>query len=448
MCVVVLTMITGAITSALITSLGASTSARQRVRESNDEQLIAAFFTRDGQAAGGTNPLTGVVDPTLGVSTVDNAGCVARGSLLVRMKWVDRSASAASAHVVVYSFDASKQQIIRTTCVGSDPAAASVLANNVVSTASPRSPTAWCDDNESAPCPVLPNKISVRVTESNSPQPSPQPLRYTLTASTRAQAAPLASGPSGLTVPLLLFGGPGCPAGKATGLSLTASTLRVHGQAFINSAANAASCPAMRLGTLSGYSAAGTWILSSGTCRSAGFLAGPCPTTTSYPNPMPDPYAGLSPPAAPPGSPSGCPGGHASPGVYTNTLVIGAGACTLDSGVYILERGISVTTGSISSGPGGVLLYITGGTFSTALGALVNLSPMTTGPYAGLLLWQDKTDTTPLAMSDLALFALNGTVYAPTAPLHFSNVSVSLKVGGIVAKSLALNTIGAMDVGP
>ena len=88
--------------------------------------------------------------------------------------------------------------------------------------------------------------------------------------------------------------------------------------------------------------------------------------------------------------------------VHDHTLVIGASPCTLDSGVYILRSGISVTTGSLTSGPGGVLLYITGGTFSTALGALVDLSPMTTGPYAGLLLWQDKADTTTLSMGNLA----------------------------------------------
>ena len=115
--------------------------------------------------------------------------------------------------------------------------------------------------------------------------------------------------------------------------------------------------------------------------------------------------------------------------------------------MYILRNGISITTGALSSGPGGVLLYITGGTFTTNLGALVNLSPMTSGPYAGLLLWQDKTDTAPMAMGNLALFALNGYLYTPTATLNFSNVSVSLKVGGIVAKSLVVANVGLIDIG-
>ena len=227
---------------------------------------------------------------------------------------------------------------------------------------------------------------------------------------------------------------------------MSTSSVRVYGQAFIDSGANASTCPAMRLGSLSGYTATGTSILSPGTCGSSGLLAGACPTITQYSTPIPDPYAGLTPPTSVDAR-SGCPGGHATPGVYTTTLVIGASSCTLDSGVYILRNGISVTTGALTSGPGGVLLYITGGRFSTALGALVDLSPMTTGPYAGLLLWQDKADTTTLSMGNLALFTLNGTVYAPTAALDFSNVSVSLKVAGIVAESLTVDTVGAMDIG-
>ena len=68
--VMLLTLIIGVVSTALVTSLGATTGTRQRVRESNDAQLVAGFFTRDGQAAGGSNPLTGLADPTLGVSTI------------------------------------------------------------------------------------------------------------------------------------------------------------------------------------------------------------------------------------------------------------------------------------------------------------------------------------------------------------------------------------------
>jgi hypothetical protein len=98
--------------------------------------------------------------------------------------------------------------------------------------------------------------------------------------------------------------------------------------------------------------------------------------------------------------------------------------------------------------PGGVLLYITGGTFTAGAAALVNLSPMTSGPYAGLLVWQDKSDATTMDMGAVNLCALNGVVYARNAGLRFATVSVNLTVGGIVAESLQLDTIGYLDIGP
>ena len=48
--VVILTLITGGITSALLTALNIFDPTSHRVQESNDAQLIAAFLTRDAQA--------------------------------------------------------------------------------------------------------------------------------------------------------------------------------------------------------------------------------------------------------------------------------------------------------------------------------------------------------------------------------------------------------------
>ena len=442
--VVIMMMITGAMATAFVTASHSTQNTAQRARETDDAQVVASMFTRDAQGAGGTDPITGVPDPRLGVSTTDNAGCPAPGSLIVRFRSTDRSGPVPVDLVVNYSYDASNSRVVRTVCRNGLPST-SVLAYHVAASTAPRSPFAWCDGDESATCPSLPRYVSMRLTESNSPPTAATPYTYTLTASLRAQSTPPIA-PGTPKVPLLLFGGAGCPAGNATGLSVSGALMHVHGQALINSGASDPACPAMRLGTVSGYQASGTSILSPGVCRSAGLLAGPCPAVTGYPNPMPDPYANLPTPTSPDNR-SGCPGGHASPGVYTSTLTVTASGCTLDSGVYILRNGISITTGALSSGPGGVLLYITGGTFTTNLGALVNLSPMTSGPYAGLLLWQDKTDTAPMAMGNLALFALNGYLYTPTATLNFSNVSVSLKVGGIVAKSLVVANVGLIDIG-
>src|ERR1044071_2010233 len=73
--VVILTLITGGLSAAFVTALDVARPTSQRLRESNDAQVIAAFLIRDAQAAGGTDPFTGTYDDsTLGVSTTDAEG--------------------------------------------------------------------------------------------------------------------------------------------------------------------------------------------------------------------------------------------------------------------------------------------------------------------------------------------------------------------------------------
>jgi prepilin-type N-terminal cleavage/methylation domain-containing protein len=55
---VIMTLITGSVGAAFATAINGTRSSTQRVRESNDAQIIATYLTRDAQAAGGTSPST------------------------------------------------------------------------------------------------------------------------------------------------------------------------------------------------------------------------------------------------------------------------------------------------------------------------------------------------------------------------------------------------------
>ena len=70
--IVLLTLITGGISAALVTSINATKGSEQRTKGTNDAQIVAAFLNKDAQAAGGTDPSTGVADPSLGVKTPGN----------------------------------------------------------------------------------------------------------------------------------------------------------------------------------------------------------------------------------------------------------------------------------------------------------------------------------------------------------------------------------------
>ena len=110
--VVLLSMITGAVAAAFITGFNGVRPSQQRVRESNDAQVIASFLVRDAQSAGGSNPNTGTGDASLGVSSPGSApDCTGpSGTVVMRFAWREYTASATSKlWVANYFFDASAQ---------------------------------------------------------------------------------------------------------------------------------------------------------------------------------------------------------------------------------------------------------------------------------------------------------------------------------------------------
>ena len=110
--------------------------------------------------------------------------------------------------------------------------------------------------------------------------------------------------------------------------------------------------------------------------------------TTGAPMPT-DPLAGLPPP---PQAGVGCPAGIVGvgptldPGCYTNI-----------SGVSLLNPGIYYVTGTFNAGDVtgvGVMIYLTGmGKIRMGNNTQLTLSAPTSGPYEGIAIFQDPSDT-------------------------------------------------------
>jgi hypothetical protein len=131
-----------------------------------------------------------------------------------------------------------------------------------------------------------------------------------------------------------------------------------------------------------------------------------------------------------------------SPGIYSQIKVSGSASLTLNSGIYIIEGdGLTVTGGASITGTG-VMIYNAGSNYPGTSGKFggitlsgtgtFNLSAPTSGPYAGVLIFQSRQDTRALSFSGNAMAGMNGTIYAANALVSMSGnalLTTALDVG-------------------
>jgi Tfp pilus assembly protein PilW len=456
--VLIVSLITGGIVSAMLTALNIFDPTSHRVLETNDSQTIAAFLTRDAQAAGGTDPNTGSLDTShnLGVSKTDDAGCTTPGATLkLRFKWFDRTPTFASTgeqqvvvHVANYYFVPSTTSLVRTTC---DSGAAPVPPSSATLGAPVQSQlaktvqnvVASCDGASSCPS-SFPDTVALTVTATNQAGPNnppTAPYTYTVSASLRpeAETAPCdtttgCSTPTGTVNPLIALGL--CSGGG--------SDLDVGGSAQVDvngGITGSSSCPPMKVHLSSGGS------LQSGAIT---YTAGSV-----------DPFAGLVPPLDACSTATSNPatttvGGtvHYHPGTYhTDPTITGNVTVVFDPGNYVFCAGVSIAGSNTNVSGTDVLFYLKGGTASLN-GGTVNVTgrqsqlPSDRDNYTGLLIWQAATDTTtPMQIVGGTSLNLNGIIYAPSIEVQLRGNSNTFFVKAIIAGAISFTGTTGITIG-
>jgi Putative Flp pilus-assembly TadE/G-like len=145
-----------------------------------------------------------------------------------------------------------------------------------------------------------------------------------------------------------------------------------------------------------------------------------------------------------------------NPGVYCGGIAIN-GASTivyLNAGTYVLNGGGLVINGQANVTGTGVMFYNTGDAshiyapVSINGGSITTLVAPVSGPYEGILFFQDRSisSTTTNMFNGGALSIYTGALYFPTTPLSYAGNS--LQNGGytlIVAKTLTFAGISALS---
>ena len=373
--VVIEALVVGALGRAFVGILNGTNSVNQSLSRSGDARIAAAYIISDAAQFERARGVAHVVD----VHRPEPAG---RGHFdarrAVRLARNDeRNGEATTTHVVDYILVSNS--LLRRECKGGVLVSDRVVARSVLGVVVVCSPTANCTGS--------PTSITATVTADARLFRCELHLRV-LTGTFRK----LIGGGPPFTGGLILLGDGKC--GPAAGINLsgsgwTARVLRRRVPQYPRTMG--ANCGAITLDGGAAYQAGTTSALNGGTCQAPAYLLVTCPSPIAhYATPKPDPYAKLTPPSTA-GRPAQVastqcqsPNSTAQPGVYASQLVVtSSNSCQLASGVYILQAGIAVSGNlTLSSAPDGVLIYITGGSFTVGNSGGVNIAAQTSGPWA------------------------------------------------------------------
>ena len=146
------------------------------------------------------------------------------------------------------------------------------------------------------------------------------------------------------------------------------------------------------------------------------------------------------------------------PGTYCNGIVLDKKAeLTLRTGVYVFDHGLfDIRSGDATikldpaDGGAGVSLVFTSSNgldyagFNIKSSANLQLTPMKTGPTAGILIWYDGAGAKPYTIGDGAL-AITGAIYSPGSSATFTGKSsIAFTCGQVIANSISLASKAAM----
>jgi hypothetical protein len=167
----------------------------------------------------------------------------------------------------------------------------------------------------------------------------------------------------------------------------------------------------------------------------------PSPTPTTGTPTLPDPLARLqneAPATTPCGTSNASPYTGASnsiainagttavfnPGVYCGGINFnGSASATFAPGTYVFMQAVNVGSGSLTntqdSSGSGVTFYFAGpsGALTMNSAGHADLTPETTGTYAGILMFQSATDTNSMIINSDSTSVWQGAIYLPNASL-------------------------------
>ena len=166
-----------------------------------------------------------------------------------------------------------------------------------------------------------------------------------------------------------------------------------------------------------------------------------------------DPLASVAQPSVS-GLPVFTDGAYHGPGVYRDKTLSISSPLVMAAGNYIVEDGITLTSTITGTG---VFIFNGCATGSPASckndkdvqlnGTSIGLTPPSTGTYAGLLLFQSRTNAHAMNLTgNTTVMSLDGVIYAVAADVKLTG-TVGMVLGGLIARTVDITGNGLIRVG-
>jgi prepilin-type N-terminal cleavage/methylation domain-containing protein len=443
--IAILSVITGVLASVFITTTRSTVGVQARYEQSHDAQIASAYLATDVQSN----------------ATLTNTACGSGGTAIINFGYADGS-------VATYWYGASggENRLTRVYCVGGNVTSTAILVHN-----GGGNPALTCDGGA---CSVgaQPNKVAISIPEHAT---GVSDYTYSLSGSRRA-CVNTVPGTSPPTVPCSGSTSSPPPPAPYGLIALNNGKVSVGGQGHLTLNApgviDSTACDAMSI------QGNGRVVVSSvlairrpvpDPCPSRGCTGCTAPklsppSWTSFTDPVIDPFAGLPYPDEA-GLPVYTNGVYQGPGVYRTMPLSLKATVNLAAGTYILEAGMSVS-GKDSTITGTDVLLFNGcgrnsGGFCTAgTGSgqfdlsgqdnVFQLTPVQSGQYQYLLMWQPTLNTQPITIAGGGNVAslLKGIVYAPgSSGLSMGAGTAALQIWCVAGTSITLTGQGTVIIG-
>ncbi len=107
------------------------------------------------------------------------------------------------------------------------------------------------------------------------------------------------------------------------------------------------------------------------------------------------------------------------------------------SGTYSFDGNVTLASNTSLNGTG-VTLYFKSGSLSMSSNTVLNLSAPTSGTYSGIVIFQDRANSSTLSLSSNSGMSLTGAVYAPAANLILASNAFTNLYSILVASTITI----------